>query len=77
MNVAIVEDDIKSAELLKTCLQKYGAEKDIKFDIVHFTSGEEFIEKYRRAIYSIVFPRHLIISSVRFLGWSQTALQLE
>ena len=55
MNVAIVEDDIKSAELLKTCLQKYGAEKDIKFDIVHFTSGEEFIEKYRRAIYSIVF----------------------
>ncbi|MDE6505198.1 MAG: LytTR family DNA-binding domain-containing protein [Clostridia bacterium] len=55
MNVAIVEDDIKSAELLKTCLLKYGTEKDIKFDIVHFTSGEEFIEKYRRAIYSIVF----------------------
>lgn len=46
-NVAIVEDTQSEADVLKQYFSRYGAEKGTEFKVAHFTSAEEFLDKYR------------------------------
>lgn len=55
MNIAVIEDDKKSAEVLQKYLCKYSEENGVGFDVCLFSSAEEFLKKYRKAIYSIIF----------------------
>lgn len=51
--VAIVEDTLAEAALLKEYFDKFSKERNIGFDITHFDSGETFIDQYR-PIYDII-----------------------
>lgn len=55
MNIAMVEDDLKSAEVLRGYLQQYGKDNAVSFNIFHFASAEEFLKKYRKSVFSIIF----------------------
>lgn len=46
-NVAIVEDTQSEADVLKQYFSRYGAEKGMEFKVAHFTSAEDFLDKYR------------------------------
>jgi len=52
--IAIVEDEWESAERLSQCLETYGKENGIMFNMTHFKNGLNFIEEYRPN-YDIVF----------------------
>ena len=52
--VAIVEDDSDYSDFLTQCLNKYGMEKEISFNIKSYTKGESFLDNYRQ-IYDLVF----------------------
>ena len=54
MNIAIVEDDPQSAQLLKDYVERYGAEKGCAFHIVTFPDAIQFLTNYR-PIFSVVF----------------------
>ena len=56
MNVAIVEDDIRSADILREYILKYGKENSVSLEVYHFASAEEFLKKYRKAVFSTAFP---------------------
>lgn len=55
MNVAIVEDDIRSADILREYILKYGKENSVSLEVFHFASAEEFLKKYRKAVFSVIF----------------------
>lgn len=52
--IAIVEDEWDSAERLGQCLETYGKEKGVLFNITRFKNGLNFIEDYRPN-YDIIF----------------------
>lgn len=52
--IAIVEDEWESAERLSQCLETYGKENGIMFNVIRFRNGLNFIEEYRPN-YDIVF----------------------
>ncbi len=62
VNVAIVEDEQKHAEILKTYLEKYGTEHNADFNIELFGDGLDIVEDYD-SHFDIVFldiqMRHL------------------
>ena len=53
-SIAIVEDSREEAETLLAYFARYGTEKGVAFKTAHFTSGEEFLSKYR-PVYDLVF----------------------
>lgn len=54
ITVAVVEDDDKEAERIKSYLVSYGKENDENFNVLHFSDGLEFLEKIRPEI-DVVF----------------------
>lgn len=46
IKVAIVEDQQDDFNLLSSYIRKYGEEKNLIFDIVHFSNGLNFIDEY-------------------------------
>lgn len=52
--VAIVEDDPEYSGFLTKCLNEYGTEKEISFNVKSFTKGESFLDNYRQ-VYDLVF----------------------
>ena len=55
MNIALVEDDSKEAEVLLKYLRRYGEDKGIKLDTTRYRSAEEFLKAYKHSYFSIVF----------------------
>lgn len=53
-NIAIVEDSHQDANLLREYFARYCKERDVEFNIAHFSSGEQFLDKYR-PVYDAVF----------------------
>lgn len=54
ITVAVVEDDDKEAERIKSYLVSYGKENDENFNVLHFSDRLEFLEKIRPEI-DVVF----------------------
>lgn len=54
INVAVVEDEEKTFQLLNEYLLKFAKEKDIQFNVVHFSDGLNFINNYK-SVYDLVF----------------------
>ncbi len=54
IKVAIIDDNAKDAGRLIECLQLYGKDKEINFDIKTFNNGVDFLTNYRLE-YDIVF----------------------
>ena len=54
INVAIVEDQKKEADLLCACLRRYSEQHKENFDIAVFENGIEFLTKYQ-ANFDIIF----------------------
>lgn len=52
--IAIVEDNEKSREGLKSFLQKYQKEKEVTFEVTAFSDGKEIVENYR-SVYDVIF----------------------
>lgn len=52
--VAVVEDKQAEFELLTAYFSRYTQEKGEQFELDHFSSGEEFLQKYR-PVYDLVF----------------------
>lgn len=52
-NVAIVEDTQSEADTLREYFSRYAGEKGIEFKIAHFSSAEQFLDKYN-PIYDLV-----------------------
>ena len=46
ISIALVEDDRRYTEQLKGFLCQYEAEKNLKFNIVTFSDGDEIVERY-------------------------------
>ena len=46
IKIVIVEDQEEDFQILSSYVKKYGEEKNIIFDIVHFSNGLNFIEEY-------------------------------
>lgn len=44
--IALVEDDLAYAELLKEYLTRFGSEHDVRFEAVHFKNAVSFLEDY-------------------------------
>lgn len=53
ISIALVEDDRRYTEQLKGFLCQYEAEKNLKFNIVTFSDGDEIVERYD-ASYDII-----------------------
>lgn len=53
ISIALVEDDRRYTEQLKRFLCQYEAEKNLKFNIVTFSDGDEIVERYD-ASYDII-----------------------
>ena len=47
LTVAIVEDDLKSAQLLTKYIERYNEEKKEQLTVLHFTNGLNFISEYK------------------------------
>lgn len=45
--IALVEDTAEDAENCISLLQQYAAEKDMHFDIAHFSNGETFLTEFK------------------------------
>lgn len=69
--VAIVEDCQEEAQVLRDHFSRYSAEKDAAFKLTHFTSGEEFLSKYR-PVYDLV----LMDIGLAKLNGMETAVRL-
>lgn len=54
INIAIVEDDPKSVDLITAFLKKYQSEKGVEFSIQTFPNGIDFVSEYK-PLYDIVF----------------------
>lgn len=54
ISVAIVEDDPSDAQLLRECVDRYGDENGIGFEIVSFSDAVTFLDAYR-PIYDVIF----------------------
>jgi len=54
LNIAIVEDDAPSAELLKEFAERYGKEKNIQITVNVFNNALSFLEGYK-PVYDLVF----------------------
>ena len=52
--VAIVEDEAEAAKKLAECLELYAAEKGVKFNIVQYSNGYDFITEYKKT-FDLVF----------------------
>lgn len=55
MKIAIVEDDVYAAKSLAEYIKRYGKENDLTFAVLHFTTAEKFLEKFRIGEYSMIF----------------------
>ena len=53
-NIAIVEDEDASAELLTSYIVKYGKTYGQEFNVIRFKNAVEFLEDYK-AVYTVVF----------------------
>lgn len=53
-NIAIVEDEKESTDVLEQCLNRYSKEKNVSFRITTFKNGAEFVLKYK-PIFDVVF----------------------
>lgn len=53
-SIAVVEDSPAEAETLRRHFTRYTEERGVPFHVTYFTSGEEFLSKYR-PIYDLVF----------------------
>ena len=54
IRVAIVEDELKCAELLQAFIARYSEEEQIQFHCTWFRDGLEFISAYK-AVYDVIF----------------------
>lgn len=54
INVAIVEDDLSSAQELKQFLSRFGESTDISFSVAHFSDATQFLRPYQ-PVYDIIF----------------------
>ncbi len=54
VNVAIIEDDVASAETLKGFAEKYGKEKNVQINVSVFNNSLNFLENYK-PVYDLVF----------------------
>lgn len=54
IRIAVCDDSAVEMEDLTRQLQRYADEKNYQFEIRHFSSGREFLEKYK-PIYQIIF----------------------
>lgn len=55
MKIAIVEDDVYAAKSLAEYIKRYGKENEVDFVVLHFSTAEKFLEKFRIGEYSIIF----------------------
>ena len=55
MNIALVEDDIVEADIIINYIKRYCREKEVKLDITHFKTAEDFLRAYKQSYFSIVF----------------------
>lgn len=46
MRIAVVDDNEKDAEYLKTCLKRYGMETNVVFEVTIFDQAESFLADY-------------------------------
>ena len=46
LNIAICDDMLLPREAIENHIKKYKSQKENQFNIVHFQSGEEFIDKF-------------------------------
>ena len=44
--IAIVEDDGRDAEVLERCLEQYGRERNLTFELARFKDGEDLVWFY-------------------------------
>lgn len=54
ISAAIVEDDLNDAKLLRECVERYGADYGIEFEVTSFSDAVSFLEHYK-PIYDVVF----------------------
>lgn len=54
INLAVVEDDDRDAELLQKYLKRYSEEENVTFNVRRFRSGKELLEGYL-SVYSVIF----------------------
>lgn len=52
-NIAIVEDEVEEAEILRSYFSRYTEEYGTTFTVTHFLSAEEFLNRYR-PVYDLV-----------------------
>lgn len=52
--VAVVEDEQEAADALCECLNRYGEEQSVKFEILRYDSGLKFLDAYKSA-FDLVF----------------------
>ena len=55
MNIAIVDDDEKEIEAFSSVIKEYAMAAGVEIGIAAFHSAEEFLENYRRLVYTAIF----------------------
>lgn len=55
MKIAIVEDEIEQQNILKNYLQTFMTSKNASFDVDTYKSGEEFLSKFEKNKYDLLF----------------------
>lgn len=53
-NVAIVEDEFETSELIESYITRYGEENNLEFNVIRFSDAKDILTDYK-AVYSVIF----------------------